>query len=269
MGVETVLQAQQDVPRLPGLAPPGHVPEVVEPLDAGGDDDQRLGSGVPVRAERVDPAGGHDEQVAWPGGDDVVAGQDVERAVEDEEQLGRLVVTIRLSHGAASALARAAADAELDIAFIDGPVDPARLTRTELGRDYLVLAVPRGDPLARQASIRLDDPALRDRDFVEYRADSALRAQIDAACAAAGLSRRITCEVENMQYLVESVQHGLGVTVLPPMAIHAVAGQVDAIPITPPLHRDLCAVVATGRPPTGAAQALLSLLAAGLPGDAG
>jgi hypothetical protein len=47
------------------------------------------------------------------------------------------------------------------------------------------------------------------------------------------------------------------------------AGQVDAIPITPPLHRDLCAVVATGRPPTGAAQALLSLLAAGLPGDAG
>jgi DNA-binding transcriptional LysR family regulator len=72
-----------------------------------------------------------------------------------------------------------------------------------------------------------------------------------------------------MQYLVESVQHGLGVTVLPPMAIQAVAGQVDAIPITPPLHRDLCAVVATGRPPTGAAKALLSLLAAGLPGDAG
>ena len=53
-------------------------------------------------------------------------------------------VTIRLSHGAASDLARAAADTELDIAFIDGPVDPARLTRTPLGRDHLVLAVPRG-----------------------------------------------------------------------------------------------------------------------------
>jgi DNA-binding transcriptional LysR family regulator len=34
-------------------------------------------------------------------------------------------VTIRPSHDAASVLARAAADAELDIAFIDGPVDPA------------------------------------------------------------------------------------------------------------------------------------------------
>ena len=77
MGVETVLQAQQDVPRLPPLAPPGHVPEVAEPLDAGSDDDQCLGRGVPVPAEPVDPAGGHDEQVARPGRDDVVAGQDV------------------------------------------------------------------------------------------------------------------------------------------------------------------------------------------------
>ena len=172
-------------------------------------------------------------------------------------------VTIRLSHGAASALARAAADAELDIAFIDGPADPARLTRTELGRDYLVLAVPRGDPLARRDSIRLDDPVLRERDFVEYRADSALRAQIDAACAAAGLARRIACEVENMQYLVESVHRGLGVTVLPPMAIQAAGGHVAAVPITPPLRRDLSAVVAAGRPATAAAQALLALLAAG------
>ena len=104
---------------------------------------------------------------------------------------------------------------------------------------------------ARRASIRLDDPVLRDRDFVEYRADSALRAQIDAACAAAGLARRIVCEVANMQYLVESVQHGLGVTVLPPMAIQAAAGHVGAVPITPPLHRDLSAVVAAGARPPG------------------
>jgi DNA-binding transcriptional LysR family regulator len=178
-------------------------------------------------------------------------------------------VTIRLSHGAASGLARAAADTELDIAFVDGPVDLARLTRTPLGRDHLVLAVPRDDPLGRRTSIRLDDPVLGDRDFVEYRADSALRAQIDAACAAAGLARRIVCEVENMQYLVESVQQGLGVTVLPPAAIRAAGGHVGAVPITPLLHRDLSAVVAAGRPPTGAVEALLGLLRAGLRGDGG
>jgi DNA-binding transcriptional LysR family regulator len=94
-------------------------------------------------------------------------------------------VTIRLSHDAASVLASAAADAQLDIAFIDGPADPARLTRTELGHDDLVLAVPQDDPLTERGGIDLADPALRNRDFVDYRADSALRAQIDVACAAA------------------------------------------------------------------------------------
>src|SRR6185437_5544207 len=81
-------------------------------------------------------------------------------------------VTIRLSHDAASVLASAPADAQLDIAFIDGPTDLARLTRIEIGHDDMVLAVPRGDPLAKRASIELGDLALRERDFVDYRADS-------------------------------------------------------------------------------------------------
>jgi DNA-binding transcriptional LysR family regulator len=50
-------------------------------------------------------------------------------------------------------------------------------------------------------------------------------------------------------------------------SLPSAAGHVGAIPITPPLHRDLSAVVAAGQPPTGAAQALLDLLAAGFPGD--
>ena len=173
-------------------------------------------------------------------------------------------VTIRLSHDAAPVLARAAAEAQLDIAFIDGPTDPAALTRVEIGHDNLVLAVPQGDPLARRASIGLGDPALRERDFVDYRADSALRAQIDVACAATGLARRTVCEAQNMQYLAELVQHGLGISILPPMSVRAVTAQVSTIRITPPLRRDICAVVAATRPPTGAAQALLDLLAADL-----
>ena len=112
-----------------------------------------------------------------------------------------------------------------------------------------------------RASIELADPALRERDFVDYRADSGLHAQIDVACAAAGLARRTVCEAQNMQYLAELVQHGLGISVLPPMSVRAVTAQVSTIRITPPLRRDICAVVAARRPPTGAAQALLDLLA--------
>ena len=103
---------------------------------------------------------------------------------------------------------------------------------------------------------------MRDRDFVDYRADSALRAQIDVACAAAGLARRTVCEAQNMQYLAELVQHGLGISVLPPMSVRSVTAQVSTIPITPPLRRDIGAVTAATRPPTGSAQALLDLLAA-------
>jgi DNA-binding transcriptional LysR family regulator len=65
-----------------------------------------------------------------------------------------------------------------------------------------------------------------------------------------------------MQYLAELVQHGLGISVLPPMSVRAVSAQVSTIRITPPLRRDICAVVAARRPPTGAAQALLDILVA-------
>jgi DNA-binding transcriptional LysR family regulator len=63
-----------------------------------------------------------------------------------------------------------------------------------------------------------------------------------------------------MQYLAELVQHGLGISVLPPMSVRAVTAQVSTIRITPPLRRDICAVIAATRPPTGSAQALLDLL---------
>jgi DNA-binding transcriptional LysR family regulator len=65
-----------------------------------------------------------------------------------------------------------------------------------------------------------------------------------------------------MQYLAELVQHGLGISILPPMSVRAVAAQVSTISITPPLRRDIGAVFASIHPPTGMAQALLDLLIA-------
>ena len=169
-------------------------------------------------------------------------------------------VTIRLTHTAASALARAVADAELDIAFLDDPVDTTRLTRIELGHDDLVLAVPAGDPLATRRTIRLADRALREREFVDYRTDSALSAQIDAACATAGLARRVSCEAQNMQYLTDFVRHGLGLALLPPEAVRTAGGGIRTVAITPTIRRDIFAVIPAGRPPTGPAQALIDLI---------
>jgi DNA-binding transcriptional LysR family regulator len=178
-------------------------------------------------------------------------------------------VTIRLSHGASGVLARAVADAELDVAFVDGPTDPARLTRTELGHDDLVLAVRRDDPLAGRAFVRLAETALGERDFVDYRADSALHAQIDAACADAGLARRVSCEVGTMPYLVDCVRHGLGIALVPPMAVRDLAEVIAAVPVRPPLRRTIAAVAAAHRPPTAAARAFLTHLPAAAPSTEG
>ena len=52
-------------------------------------------SAVVERGERVRRAGRDDQQVAGARGDDVVADQQVERAVEDVEQLGGIVVAVR------------------------------------------------------------------------------------------------------------------------------------------------------------------------------
>jgi hypothetical protein len=46
------------------------------------------------------------------------------------------------------------------------------------------IAMSRVDPLADRRRVRLVD--LADRDFVEYRSDSSLRASIDEACGAVG-----------------------------------------------------------------------------------
>ena len=56
-----------------------------------------------MRGERVRHAWRHDKQVAGARDDDVAADQQVERAVEDVEQLGGVVVPVR--HGAVRAAA--------------------------------------------------------------------------------------------------------------------------------------------------------------------
>jgi hypothetical protein len=79
-------------------------PEVVEPLDAGRDDDQQVGSGAGRGTERVRHHRWHHQEVAGLGGGDLVAGQDLERSVQDEEQFGGPGVVVR--HRAVRALAQ-------------------------------------------------------------------------------------------------------------------------------------------------------------------
>ena len=101
---------------------------------------------------------------------------------------------------------------------------------------------------------------LADRDFVEYRSDSSLRASIDQACHAAGLQRRVACEADTIADLVELVALGLGVSLLPPAAIRMAGGRAIGLATQPSIARDLMLVTPVEREPSPAGSAFLELL---------
>ncbi|WP_158891376.1 LysR family transcriptional regulator [Amycolatopsis anabasis] len=169
-------------------------------------------------------------------------------------------VSLRLRHSNVRSLVHETLAGKVDLAFVDRPLGDQedRVRAHSLGAENLVLAVAADDPLARRGRVRLAE--LADRDFVEYRADSALRASIDAVCRDANLRRHICCEVDTMPVLVDLVAHGLGVALLPPIAVRNAADRVATLPTDPAIHQELLVVTAGNREPSQAATALLDLL---------
>jgi DNA-binding transcriptional LysR family regulator len=169
-------------------------------------------------------------------------------------------VTLRLRHAGVTSLVRQTADGALELAIVDLPLGPqaSRVRARAIGTEALLLGVGAQDPLAERSRIRLLD--LADRDFVEYRSDSSLRASIDDACRAAGLKRRVACEVDTMADLVELVALGVGVSLLPPAAIRMAAARTIGIATDPSIPRELMLVTPLDREPSPACAAFLELL---------
>jgi DNA-binding transcriptional LysR family regulator len=172
-------------------------------------------------------------------------------------------VTLRLQHGSVTSLVRRTADGELELAIVDLPLGPRanRVRAQPLGTERMLLAVPAEDPLAARRRIRLAE--LTDRDFIEYRADSSLRASIDQACRGAGLERHIAGEVDTIADLVEMVAHGVGISLLPPIAIRMATGRVVGRVTKPSIPREVLLVTPLEHQPSPAARALLTLMETG------
>lgn len=169
-------------------------------------------------------------------------------------------VTLRIHHVGAPELVRRTADGEIDLAFVDLPLGPQghRVQAHTIATEYLQLAVAADDPIAHRSRIRLGD--LADREFIEYRPDSSLRASIDRACHTVGLQRHIVCEVDALPDLVEFVGFGIGVSLLPPAPIRMTGGRVTGVATDPPIPRELLLVTPLDREPSPAGAALLHLL---------
>lgn len=169
-------------------------------------------------------------------------------------------VTLRIHHVGAPELVRRTADGEIDLALVDLPLGPQgnRVRAHTIATESLQLAVAADDPLAHRSRVRLGD--LADREFIEYRPDSSLRASIDRACHAANLHRRVVCEVDALPDLVDLVALGIGVSLLPPAAIRMAGGRAIGVDTDPAIPREVVLVTPLDRGPSPAGAAFLDLL---------
>ncbi|HEY3608112.1 MAG TPA: LysR family transcriptional regulator [Pseudonocardiaceae bacterium] len=131
-------------------------------------------------------------------------------------------VEIQLSQAGSARLAGEVGAGRLDIAFIataGAPPDGVRLL--PMADQPMVLLCHAAHPLAGAVP---DWSDLADETFVDFHPDWGARQVTDLAFAAAGVGRRVTLEVNDVHTLLDLVNHGLGMAVVP----QPVAGKVQA-----------------------------------------
>jgi DNA-binding transcriptional LysR family regulator len=152
----------------------------------------------------------------------------------------------------------------LDVAFVGLFADqvPDDLAHRLLAVEPLVAVVPRDHPLAVRSEVGL--AALADgADFVEMRAESGLRTQVDAAFTRAGVQRGVAFALDTSDAVVRYVGLGLGVAVVPASTAAGQAGNGDvaAVPLDDPEARHPVSLVHRRPEPSApAARAFLALL---------
>jgi len=168
-------------------------------------------------------------------------------------------VEITLTEAPVDELIDALRTGDLDLAYIarDQSRLPATIEVVTSHEDELVVVTSPGHHLAGRHSIHLTD--LEDEPFIDFQAGRGLQAVVVRLFHDAGLDRRITLRVTQLQLLTSLVEHGLGIAILPsPIAEHA---GLTRIPITGTHpRRSLALVTRTGGAANPAARALLDEL---------
>jgi DNA-binding transcriptional LysR family regulator len=139
------------------------------------------------------------------------------------------------------------------------PGDP-RLHWEELAQDPFLAVLPSSHPLARSGpeALRLAD--LARVGLVLPPPTFGLRDTLDAAFTAAGVTPRLTAELEGIGAILALVQAGLGPTVLPRSALVGSTGLFTRPLVAPAPSRPLGAIWHRSRTPDDAMRALLSAM---------
>jgi LysR family hydrogen peroxide-inducible transcriptional activator len=108
---------------------------------------------------------------------------------------------------------------ELDAAVLALPYPSRGMETIDIGVDPFVVVCPPGHRLSRMAAVGHDDMAAEDLLLLEE--GHCLRDHALAACALEGARRNVAFQGTSLHTLAQMVANGLGVTLLPQMALDA------------------------------------------------
>ncbi len=174
------------------------------------------------------------------------------------------LVELSLAEGEPEDLAPRLRDGELDLAllfeFPDGPALAENMERTVLLEDPLRLALPAGHRLAEQASVDLAE--LEGDSWVQTSLRSPCAQQVVRSCHAAGFEPRVAFESDDYQTVQGLVAAGVGVALIPQLALSPLHAGVVIRPLEPaPPARTVFAATPPASRLVPAAPAMLEVIA--------
>ncbi len=160
-------------------------------------------------------------------------------------------VTVKVVQGSAATLIDGVLAGEIDLALCGKPLNaPDTLTTITLIRAPFVLACGPKHPVASRERVTLKDLA-RER-FIDMNQGWASRQLTDRAFGQAGLKRDIVCELDDVVLLLQMVEEGLGVAIIPGLSTRITSG-LKSVPIHPALPEWQFVAAFAGPQPTNTA----------------
>ena len=140
-------------------------------------------------------------------------------------------VKLDLEEHVSSEVVRAVRDGDADIGICNAPGTVDDLQARRYRQDRLVVAVPRGHPLAACDAVWYADTL--DHDQIGLHGNSALDLAMRRAAASAGKDIRLRIRVTGLDALCRMVHNGLGIGLLPDRAFHLLrgVGDLQAVPL--------------------------------------
>jgi DNA-binding transcriptional LysR family regulator len=136
-------------------------------------------------------------------------------------------VEVSVALGPGFELIRGLRAAEFDVALaaLDGPVLPPEARFVPFGRLEPLVAVMAGDhPLAGRDCVQLRELAATSR-FIDFQPGTALQNKIRAMAEAAGAERRVMCELGTITEMVRMAATGVAVAIVPRAFTEDIKGQ--------------------------------------------